>query len=94
MKRTTLGLLLGLLSAKSHSLPVELDKAAHYLAGYSIAATCHHFVERAEFCPLIVIAAGVAKEVWDSYGENGTTEAMDAWATALGGVSFEIVIKF
>lgn len=69
------------------AMPAE-DKRMHFLAGAAVAQAGRH----AGFTPLqscaASLAAGIAKEAWDSTG-RGHVELFDALATAAGcGITF------
>jgi len=62
----------------------QADKQVHFYVGCIIAFTAALFIP-VVFALLFTIVAGVAKEVWDSFG-NGQVEFLDGVATALGGL--------
>ena len=64
-------------------MSIQIDKAAHFLAGMAIAALLVPFVLWWALLP--VVAAGAAKELRDRTG-LGTYDPHDFWWTVAGGV--------
>jgi hypothetical protein len=61
---------------------IPRDKLAHFLAGIAVAAVVYPFGVIPAL--IVVVIAGLAKEVWDMQG-NGTPEMADFLATVSGG---------
>lgn len=64
-------------------MTIQIDKAAHFLAGMALAALLVPFVLGWSLLP--VVLAGAAKELRDRSG-SGTYDPRDFWWTVAGGV--------
>lgn len=64
---------------------IEYDKALHFMVGVLIYAFTHFIDE--QFALLLVILAGVGKEIYDHYSQKGTPEIMDIIFTVAGGLT-------
>jgi hypothetical protein len=62
----------------------QADKQGHFYVGCIIAFTAALFIP-VLYALLLTVVVGIAKEVWDSFG-NGCVEFLDGVATALGGL--------
>ena len=65
---------------------IAIDKQAHFWAGATIGSVAFTFTTSVTVSLLIVVAAGLLKEVYDKVSGKGTPEALDFFATVLGGV--------
>ncbi len=65
-------------------MTIQIDKAAHFLAGMALAALLVPFVLWWALLPVVV--AGAAKELRDRSG-SGTYDPRDFWWTVGGGVA-------
>lgn len=63
-----------------------IDKQAHFWAGATIGSVAFVFTNSVAVSLLIVVAAGLLKEVYDKVSGKGTPEALDFFATVLGGL--------
>lgn len=63
-------------------MTIQIDKAAHFLAGFGLAAWLAPFVLWWALVP--VVALGAAKELYDRTG-RGTYDPRDFWFTVAGG---------
>ena len=71
---------------------MNIDKIYHLIAGVLV------YLFGTLYSPLIglmlVVIAGIAKEIWDSFG-NGTPDGSDAIATIVGGLlTYSIGIEY
>ncbi len=77
---------------------IPADKANHFVYGAVVGAvvTVAAIILTLPYIPFYSIAAaaaiGVAKEVYDKVSKKGSPTAMDAVATALGGLPVSIIL--
>jgi hypothetical protein len=68
-----------------------LDKRAHFLGGWAIAATAYSLTGALIDAFALVLIAGVAKEIYD-YLFDGTPEWQDIAATCAGWVPLALLV--
>ena len=62
------------------------DKANHFIYGVVLFILLA-FIRSPEIALAIVVAVGIAKEIYDKYSETGTPDIWDAVATTAGGAA-------
>lgn len=62
----------------------QADKQGHFYIGCIVTFTATLFIPLL-YAFILAIIVGIAKEVWDSFG-NGHVEFLDGLATVLGGL--------
>lgn len=70
---------------------IDVDKWAHFLAGYAITATVVAFGVPLFFAVPFTGVVGICKEVWDDANYD-RADLVDAIATALGGFVYAGVV--
>ena len=66
-------------------MTIPRDKIYHAIAGAVIGSGVFYVTRSAAWGIGAAAAAGIVKEVWDSFG-HGDVEALDAAATCAGGI--------
>ena len=66
-------------------MTIPRDKLLHFVAGFVVSFVVYVATSNATIAFSLSALLGIAKEVYDSRG-HGTSEVLDAVATALGGV--------
>lgn len=66
-------------------MQIQKDKVLHFVAGAVLGSGVFYVTGSAAWGIGAAAAAGIIKEVYDSFG-HGDVEAMDAAATCAGGV--------